>query len=158
LCPGNIVKVPAIEGSIFLAKPTVLVADDSVMVFARVLSCLKSHFEVIGTASNGRDLIAEAERLHPDVVVLDITMPELNGIEAAHELRQRGAVAKLVFLTVHTTPAFVDACFEEGALGYVTKSRLGTDLVPAINEALIGHKFVSPGLVRQEKEAQHGGA
>jgi DNA-binding NarL/FixJ family response regulator len=129
-----------------LAKPTVLVADDHSRLLARVLSILTPHFDVIGTVTNGSDLVAEAHRLQPNVIVLDIEMPILNGIEAAHELHETGSSARIVFLTVQ--PAFVEACFEEGAFGYVAKSRLVNDLIPAINEALSGHHFVSPTLSR----------
>jgi DNA-binding NarL/FixJ family response regulator len=131
-----------------LAKPTVLVADDHSRVLARVLSLLTPHFDVIGTVNNGSDLVAEAHRLRPDVIVLDIEMPILNGIEAAHELHETGSSARIVFLTVHEQSEFVQACFEEGAQGYVAKSRLVNDLIPAINEALSGHHFVSPTLSR----------
>ena len=129
-------------------RPRVLVADDHSVLLERVLSLLRPRFEVVGTANNGRDLVAEAQRLQPDVIVLDITMPVLNGIDAAYELREVGSTAKLVFLTVHKQPAFVHACFTEGALGYVTKSRLAKDLVPAINDALSGHRFISPTVPR----------
>ena len=125
-----------------------LLADDHDLVLARVLSLLNSSFEVVGTANNGRDLLAEAQRLHPDVIVLDITMPILTGIEAARELRAAGSMVKLVFLTVNEDAAFVRACFSEGALGYVKKSRLGTDLIPAINDALSGRCFISPSVPR----------
>jgi DNA-binding NarL/FixJ family response regulator len=129
-------------------RPRILLADDHSAVLARVLALLKSRFEVVGTATNGRDLVAEAERLQPDVIVLDITMPILTGIDAAHELREAGSTVKLVFLTVHEEAAFVRACFAEGCLGYVKKSRVATDLVPAINEALSGRCFISPSVAR----------
>ena len=125
-----------------------LLADDHDLVLARVLSLLNSSFEVVGTANNGRDLVAEAQRLQPDVIVLDITMPILTGIEAARELREAGSMIKLVFLTVNEDAVFVRACFAEGALGYVRKARLGTDLIPAINNALSGRSFVSPSVAR----------
>ena len=127
-----------------------LVADDHPIVLNRVVCLLRPNFEVVGTARNGRDLLAEAERLQPDVIVLDITMPVLNGIEAAHELYDAGSAARLVFLTVHPQSEFVAACFAEGGLGYVTKSRLGMDLIPAINEALCGHYFISPSAPRYQ--------
>jgi DNA-binding NarL/FixJ family response regulator len=88
-------------------------------------------------------LIAEAQQLRPDVIVLDITMPLRNGIEAAVELHDLGSTAKLVFLTVHDQSGFVEVCIAEGAHGYVTKNRLSTDLIPAINAALPGHLFIS---------------
>jgi DNA-binding NarL/FixJ family response regulator len=128
--------------------PRVLVADDHPIVLDRVVSVLRPNFEVVGTARNGRDLVTEAERLQPDVIVLDIEMPVLNGIEAAHALYEIGSAAKLVFLTVHPQSEFVNACFAEGGLGYVTKLRLGMDLIPAINEALSGHYFISPSAPR----------
>jgi len=127
-----------------LQKPRVLVADDHRLVLERVLSLLQSDFEVVGTASNGNELILEAERLQPDLIVLDITMPELNGIEAARKLNALGCMAKLVFLTVHQDSEFVQACMAEGALGYVTKARMTMDLISAINQAICGNFFVSP--------------
>lgn len=136
-----------VKGEILLDRPRVLLADDHEMVLERVLSLVKD-YQVVGIASNGRDLVAKALRLKPDVIVLDITMPILTGIEAAHELREAGSTAVFVFLTIHEQPAFLDACFSEGALGYVTKSHLGTDLIPAIDQALSGHRFISPSLAR----------
>ena len=129
------------------SQTRVLIADDHEMLLERVLSVLRS-FQVIGKVNNGKDLVAEALRLRPDVIVSDITMPILNGIEAAHELREAGSASRFVFLTVLDQPAFLDACFAEGALGYVTKSRLGMDLIPAIHEALSGRPFISPSIPR----------
>jgi DNA-binding NarL/FixJ family response regulator len=110
------------------------------------VSLLKPQFEVVGSVSDGRALVREAHRLQPDVIVLDIAMPILTGIEAARELHVAGSKAKLVFLTVHQSTAFVRECFVEGGLGYVTKSRMVTDLIPAINEALSNRRFVSPSV------------
>lgn len=131
-----------------MERPRVLLADDHLPVLDRVASLLKPHFEVVGAVHDGRTLVSEAQRLQPDVIVLDITMPGLSGIEAAHELKEAGSMAKLVFLTIHQEAAFVRGCFAEGGLGYVTKSRLVTDLIPAIREALCEHHFVSPSLPR----------
>ncbi|HXY07242.1 MAG TPA: response regulator transcription factor [Terriglobales bacterium] len=128
-----------------LKPPTILLADDHSMVLERVRSLLRN-FHVVGTANNGRDLVHEALRLQPDIIISDITMPILTGIEAAHELREAGSTSKFVFLTVHKQPAFLHACFAEGALGYVAKSHLGTDLVPAISKVLSGHRFISPSI------------
>jgi DNA-binding NarL/FixJ family response regulator len=131
-----------------LSRPRVLLADDHVSVVERVSALLQPDFEVIGAVSNGKELLSESGRLHPDVIVLDISMPELSGIEAVHELRNSGSGAKVVFLTVQTRVEFVHACLAEGALGYVTKSRLTTDLIPAIRDALSGRRFISPPLSR----------
>ncbi len=129
-------------------RPRVLLADDHTSVVERVSALLQPDFEVVGTVSTGRELLSESARLHPDVIVVDISMPELSGIEAVHELRSSGSTAKVVFLTVQTRVEFVHACLAEGALGYVTKSRLATDLIPAIQDALSGHRFISPPLSR----------
>ena len=121
-----------------------------------VSALLQPDFDVVGTVNNGGDLIREANRLRPDVIVLDITMPILNGIEAAHRMREAGLTARLVFLTVHEQSSFVTACFDEGALGYVTKSRLIMDLIPAIRDAISGHHFISPSLPRERRRADIG--
>lgn len=125
-------------------RPRILIADDHDVILDMVLCLLQADYEVVGTANNGIDLVSEAQRLQPDVVVLDITMPILNGIEAAREIHDAGMKTRIVFLTVHERASFVRACFEEGGLGYVTKSRLKTDLIPAIREALLGNHFISP--------------
>jgi DNA-binding NarL/FixJ family response regulator len=128
-----------------LPPPRVFIAEDQGFLLDKVLRLLRD-FQVVGTARNGRDLVAEALRLRPDLIVSDISMPELTGINAAHELRKTGLAFKLVFLTVHTEQEFLNACLAEGALGYVMKSRIRTDLIPAINEALSGRSFISPGM------------
>jgi len=99
---------------------------------------------VIGSAHNGRELIVEAMRLNPDVIVTDISMPEVDGIQAARQLRENGSTAKLVFLTVHVEEEFVRACLAEGALGYVVKTHMKSDLIPAIHAVLSNHSFISP--------------
>ena len=129
-------------------QPRVLLADDHGPIIERVRSILQSGFDVVGSVNNGRDLVSEAARLRPDVIVLDISMPGMTGIEAAQELREAKSTAKLIFLTVHERVEFVRACLAEGALGYVVKSRLAVDLLPAIHEALAGRRFISPPVSR----------
>jgi DNA-binding NarL/FixJ family response regulator len=127
-----------------LDRPRVLLADDHHPMLNRVASLLQARFQIVGTVSDGGSLVREANRLNPDVIVLDIGMPILSGLEAARQLREAGSNAKLVFLTVHQNPVFVQECFALGGLGYVTKSRLMTDLISAIEEALSDRHFVSP--------------
>ena len=98
-------------------RPRILLADDHSSVTERVSELLQPSFEVVGAVTNGKELLLESARLQPDVIVLDISMPELSGIEAAHELRSLGSTAKIVFLTVQTRVEFVRACLAEGALG-----------------------------------------
>lgn len=131
-----------------MKRPRILLADDNGPMIERVKALLLPDFEIIGQVGNGPDLVSEAERLQPDLVVLDISMPGLTGIEAAHELRKAGSSARFVFLTVHERVEFVRACLAEGALGYVVKSRIAIDLVPAIVDALAGRRFISPPVSR----------
>lgn len=123
-------------------RPRVLLADDHVPLLEAASALLRSEFEVIGTARDGAALVAEALRLRPDVIVADITMPGLNGIEAVRQLRDSGSAAKLVFLTVHTETEFVNECVGVGAAGYVVKSRMRAHLIPAIRAALAGAVYI----------------
>ncbi len=121
----------------------VLLADDHPLVLQRVAALLQSTFDVVGVAHDGLEMVDEAMRLNPDIIVADISMPGLDGIEAAHRLREMGAKATMVFLTIHESPEFVEACLAEGALGFVLKTQMKADLIPAINSALSGQCFVS---------------
>jgi len=121
----------------------ILLADDHPLVLERVTRFLQPTFDVVGVAHNGLEMVLEAMRLNPDIIVADISMPGLDGIEAAHQLREMGAKATIVFLTIHESPEFVEACLAEGALGFVVKSHMKADLIPAINAALSGQCFVS---------------
>ena len=125
------------------SRPRILIADDHQLVLERVQALLNSAFDVIGSAHNGRELVSEAMRLHPDVIVADISMPEVDGIQAARQLRKNGSTAKVVFLTIHVEDEFVEACRAEGALGYVAKKHMKSDLIPAIHAALSNRSFVS---------------
>jgi DNA-binding NarL/FixJ family response regulator len=118
-----------------MSKVRILIADDHPGVPEMVEDILESTFEVIGTVGNGKSLVESALRLKPDVIIADISMPILNGIEAAKQLRESGSRAKIVFLTVHSDPSFVRACMDVGASGFVVKDRRDTDLLPAIREA-----------------------
>jgi DNA-binding NarL/FixJ family response regulator len=103
---------------------------------------LKPDFRVISCVFDGQSLVETSMKLRPDVIITDISMPVLNGIEAAIQLRKSGSKAKVIFLTVHSDPDFVRACLAAGALGYVLKTRLPTDLLPALNEVLAGRIVV----------------
>lgn len=129
-------------------RPRILLADDHGPLIERVRALLQTDYEIVGDVDNGADLVSEAERLNPDVIVLDISMRGLTGIQALHELRESGCEARFVFLTVHERVEFVRACVAEGALGYVVKSRISIDLIPAIADALAGQRFISPPVAR----------
>lgn len=125
---------------------SVLIADNHSAVIECVVPILEQLFKVIGTASDGKAAVEAEDKLHPDVVVLDISMPVMSGIEAAKHIRKRGSKARIVFLTVHQDTDILAAAKAAGGLAYVVKARLGTDLIPAIKEALRGRDFVSPFL------------
>jgi len=127
-----------------LSRARVLLADDHSVMLDRVGVFLSSSFEVVGAVTNGQEMISAGIRLNPDIIVADITMPGLTGIEAAQQLREAGSRAEFVFLTIHIEHEFVDACVSQGALGYVVKSHMKTDLIPAIKAALTGRTFISP--------------
>jgi DNA-binding NarL/FixJ family response regulator len=107
------------------------------------IALLSPYFDVVGTAADGAALVAKAHSLSPDVVVTDISMPVLNGIDAVHKLRESGSRAKFVFLTIHSDKEFVDGCMGAGASGYVRKRHMKHQLVPAIQAALAGRFYVS---------------
>ncbi len=121
----------------------ILVADDNCALRSLVQELLGREFDIIGTVDNGKALVDAALRLNPEIVVTDISMPMLSGIEAAKQSMECGSKAKVIFLTVHSDPDFVDACRNAGGSGYVVKVRMDSDLLPAIREALAGRIFVS---------------
>jgi DNA-binding NarL/FixJ family response regulator len=126
------------------ARPRLVVADDHKLMVRAVVRLLSPEFDVVETASDGSIALEAAERLDPDAIVLDISMPVLDGIEVARRLKATGSRTKIVFLTVHDDPDFLRVALEAGAHGYILKSRMPEDLVPAIHAALRDRIFVSP--------------
>ncbi len=127
-----------------MSRPRIVIADDHLRMLQKVTQLLEPEFDVVGTVSDGQALLSAVAELQPDVVILDITMPGINGIEAARQLRQAGSPAKIIFLTIHEDPDFLTEALATGALGYVVKARMATDLIPAVHEALTNRSFVSP--------------
>jgi DNA-binding NarL/FixJ family response regulator len=132
------------KSEVFMARPRILLADDHQLVLERLKMLLQARFEIVGVARDGAEMVSRAASLLPELIVADISMPGLSGIEALQRLRQTGKEFKVVFLTVHTEPEFVEACLAAGGMGYVTKSHMKTDLIPAIDAALTGRKYISP--------------
>jgi DNA-binding NarL/FixJ family response regulator len=127
-----------------LIRPRVLLADDHLELLEAEIALLQPHFDLVGIARDGAALVSEVQRLNPDVVVADISMPVMNGIDAVHKLKGLGSNAKFVFLTINNAEEFVKACFNEGAKGYVWKSRMKSHLIPAIYAVLEDVPYVSP--------------
>lgn len=121
-----------------------LIADDHVMFAQGLESLLRDEFELIGMAGNGEELVEATARLKPDVVLVDISMPVLNGFDAVRRLRDGGSEAKIIFLTMHDDAALLSEAFYCGALGYVLKQAAGEELVNAIREVAHGNTYVSP--------------
>ena len=121
-----------------------LLADDNEAILDRVMTLLAADCDVVGAVRDGRQALEAVQDLKPDVLVLDISMPVMNGIETAHLLKEAGAKVRIVFLTVHDDPNFAREALETGALGYVLKPRIASDLMAAINEVHAGRTFVSP--------------
>ena len=126
-----------------LIRVRIVLADDRPEVLETVAGLLEPRYQVVGIVRDGQALLDAVERLKPDLVVTDILMPILSGIDAATKLAESRNAPAVVFLTVHEDPDFVRACLKTGALGYVVKSRLATDLMPAIQHALAGSVFIS---------------
>ena len=133
-----------------MKRMRVLVADDLTAVLNEVADLLGKSFEVVDMVSDGRAALDETLKLEPDLVVLDISMPEMSGIEVARELKKQHSKAKIVFLTVHQDSDILATCLAAGGLGYVLKVLMETDLIPAMNEALAGRVFVSRFSYRQD--------
>lgn len=131
-----------------MIRPRLLLADDHPAVLKATNALLKTLFDIVGNATDGATLVSETLRLCPDVVVADITLPILSGIDAAHLLHECAPSVKVVFLTVHPEQQFVEACIAEGAVGYVLKSHMKAHLIPAIQAALVGQSYICPFISR----------
>jgi DNA-binding NarL/FixJ family response regulator len=123
-----------------------VIADDNAAILETVTRLLTPDFDIIATADTGSIALEAITRLHPDCAVLDISMHEFGGIEVAKCLKASGSNVKIVFLTVHEDSDFVEEAVAVGAIGYVVKSRLASDLQPALKSALLGDLFISPSI------------
>ena len=127
-----------------MTRVRVLVADDHAAILDSVVKLLSPEFDVVAIVRDGQAVLEAAAATKPDVLVLDISMPILSGIEAATILKKTGSNGKIVFLTVHEDPDFVRAAHDAGALGFVIKQRMTSDLPTAIHQAVKGKCFTSP--------------
>ena len=141
-----------------MSKPRILIADDHPILAEGLRSLLEPEFEVVGVVADGRELVAAAKKHRPEVIVADVTMPSLNGIEAAKQLRDAGVDSKVVFLTMHHDISYARRAMEVGATGFVLKHSLASELVTAIREALRGKTYVTPMIAGELLQSYREGA
>ena len=127
-----------------MTKPRVLLADDHALLLGAFEALLSSECEIVGTAPDGRQLVSEAARLKPDVIVLDVTMPHLNGLEAARQIKQSLKTVKLVFVTMNEDADLAAEAFRAGASAYLLKRSAASELLTAIREVMQGRSYVTP--------------
>lgn len=140
-----------------MTKPRVLLADDHTLVLEGFKKLLEDHCEVVGAVEDGRALLEAAERLQPDVIALDISMPRLNGVDAAHHLQKIAPQAKLIFITMHADQAYVSQAFKAGASGYLLKRSAGSELVQAIHAVTNGNYYVTSLIAKDLVHSALGG-
>jgi len=125
-------------------KPRLLLADDHPLFLEGVRRLLESKYEVVGTVADGKALITAAQQLRPDIIVVDISMPEMNGLAAVQVMRQTVPSAKFIVLSVHSEQAYVSEAFRVGVRGYVSKRAAAAELLTAIKQVLEGRPYVTP--------------
>jgi DNA-binding NarL/FixJ family response regulator len=133
-------------------------ADDHTMVIEGLRHILESEFDLVGIVGDGRALLDASNRLHPDVIVADISMPMLNGIDAVRQIKKNDPQTKVVFLTMHADVTYARDAFEAGASGYVLKHSAPDELVTAIHEALKGRTYVTPMIAGDLMESYKNGS
>lgn len=124
-------------------RPKLLLADDHAMFSQGLQSLLEDEFDLVGAVGDGQALV-EAALLKPDVIVVDISMPVMNGFDAVRQLKKQGVTAKIIFLTMHADDRLLAEAFRCGGSGYVLKQSAGEELIAAIRQVLAGHKYVTP--------------
>jgi DNA-binding NarL/FixJ family response regulator len=132
-----------------MSRPSVLLADDHALVAEGLASLLKDEFELVGVVTSGSALVAEARRLRPDVIVTDVSMPGMTGLDAARAIVAEGIPSKIIILTMHADPAIVAEAFRIGATGFLMKHSAGDELIAAIHEVVRGKSYLTPVVTRE---------
>jgi DNA-binding NarL/FixJ family response regulator len=132
-----------------MSRKRVLLADDHTIFHEGLAKLLSPHYDIVGRVADGRALVEAAAELMPDLIVADISMPQLNGIEAIREMKGAGADARVVLLTMHEDPEYAIEAFNAGALGYVVKHSASSELLSALEEALNGRMYVTPRVAKE---------
>jgi DNA-binding NarL/FixJ family response regulator len=135
-----------------MMKARILIADDHSILLAGLKKLVEETYEVVGTVEDGRALIEAAERLKPDLILMDISMPLLNGLDAARQLKKLVPDSKLLFLTMHSSPTYATEAFKAGANGYLLKQSAASELPQAIAAVLRGQTYLTPAITREVLE------
>lgn len=136
-----------------MKRPRVLMADDHSLILAGLRKLVEAECEVVGTVEDGRALVEAAQTLRPDLILLDISMPLLNGLEAARQLTKLVPESKLIFLTMHASPTYATEAFQAGASGYLLKRSAASELSLAIHSVLQGQHYLTPALTKDVLDA-----
>jgi len=129
-----------------MKHPRILLADDHTPALGRIRTLLEPHYEIDETVADGLALVEAAVRLKPDLIITDISMPHLNGIDAARQIKSSLPEIALMFITMHSSSAYVRAAIEAGAAGYVLKTATNEELLDAVQSVLRGRIYIGPGL------------
>jgi DNA-binding NarL/FixJ family response regulator len=135
-----------------MTRPTILIADDHKMFAQGLAGLLEDEFDLVGTVQNGQALIDEAARLKPDLIIVDISMPVLNGLDAVRRLTQHHTGSKVVFLTMHADTRLLREAFQCGGVGYVLKQSAGEELLFALRQVMSGQPYISPSIENELKK------
>jgi len=138
-----------------MKRARILLADDHALTLEGIRTILDPHHEIVGLAADGRALVEAALRLRPDLIALDITMPLLNGLDAAIQIKRQLPDVKLLFVTMHVNPAYLEAALTAGGTGYVLKSAAGEELLTAVDTVLKGRIYLTPGLSTEHLDRFH---
>ena len=136
-----------------MKKPRVLMADDHSLILAGLRKLVEGECDIVGMVEDGRALVEEARKLRPDLILLDISMPLLNGLEAARQLHALVPETKLIFLTMHASPTYATEAFQAGASGYLLKRSAASELSLAIKSVLQGQHYLTPSLTKDVLES-----
>jgi DNA-binding NarL/FixJ family response regulator len=134
-----------------MTRPTILIADDHKMFAQGLAGLLEDEFDLVGSVENGQALIDAAMRLKPDLIIVDISMPVLNGLDAVRRLHQGNTTAKVVFLTMHADTRLLREAFQCGGVGYVLKQSAGEELLFALRQVMSGQNYISPSIEKELK-------
>jgi len=138
-----------------MKKVRILLADDHKFITDSLKSILEPTYDVVGIVEDGKMLTREAARLLPDVIIVDISMPKLNGLEAIRQIRKEGIESKVIFLTMHPDVIYASTALEAGALGYVLKHSAHSELQQAVENVLLGKTFITEKIAKELKDTPH---